>query len=74
MHPKHNDTNTGPNEILKSQKPTWNLAQKLISEKCDANTKRNNQRKIYNPEKLNLIGNRIRINFRAMICPERSNT
>lgn len=55
MRPKHNDTDT--NQILKSQKPTWNLPQKLISEKREANAKRNNQRKINNPGKLNLIEN-----------------
>lgn len=50
MRPKHNDTDTGPN---KSQKPTWNPPQKLISEKCETNMKR----KINNPGKLNLIEN-----------------
>lgn len=56
MHPKHNDTNAGPHQILKSQKPIWKPSQKLISEKYDATAKRNNQRKINNSGKLNLIG------------------
>jgi len=53
----HNDINTGPNIRLKSRKPTWRLAQKLISEKFNACTESNNEWKNSNPEKLNLIDN-----------------
>jgi len=55
--PIHNDINTGPDIRLKSRKPTWRFAQKLISKKFNANTEWNNEWKNSNPDKLNLIYN-----------------
>jgi hypothetical protein len=55
--PIHNDINTGSNVRLKSRKPTWRLAQKLISEKFNINTEWNNEWKSSNPDKINLINN-----------------
>jgi hypothetical protein len=57
MLPIQNDINTGPNIRLKSRKPTWRLAQKLISGKFNINTEWNNEWKSNNPDKLNLINN-----------------
>ena len=55
MLPIQNDINTGPNIRLKSRKPTWRLAQKLISEKFYLYTEWNNEWKNSNPDKINLI-------------------
>jgi len=57
MLPIQNDINTGPNIRLKSRKPTWRLAQKLISGNFNINTEWNNEWKSNNPDKLNLINN-----------------
>lgn len=55
--PIHNDINTGPNIRLKSRKPAWRLAQKLISEKFNINIEWNKEWKSSNPDKINLINN-----------------
>lgn len=56
-HNNHNNVTLQLNVRLKSWKPTWRLAKKLISWKFDINTVWNYQWKNNNPDELNVINN-----------------